>query len=150
MFRIPETTMPNHAESARPPTPSSSSPPTPHRPLPALPALSLPLSTRRPTKSSRGTKTNLEPVMEGDGRLTRDIHSPPPGDVRRLGRKASGPELSKKRSQYFEDAFRSKHPGEEKDIVSSLLSTISADVKTNVFVRIDENSLQDGTDIIAR
>jgi hypothetical protein len=74
--------------------------------------------------------------MEGDGRLTRDIHSPPPGDVRRLGRKASGPELSKKRSQYFEDAFRSKHPAEERKRLSSLLSTISADVKTNVFVRI--------------
>ncbi|KAL2202034.1 hypothetical protein CC79DRAFT_1338136 [Sarocladium strictum] len=73
--------------------------------------------------------------MKGDGRLTRDIHSPPPGDVRRLGRKASGPELSKKRSQYFEDAFRSKHLAEEKERASSLVSIISVDVKTNVFVQ---------------
>lgn len=130
------------ADPNRPPTPSSSSSmDTPQRPLPALPTSSLPISTRRPTKSSRPPpnasttmKSSLEPVMEGDGRLMRDVHSPPPGDVRRLGRKASGPELSKQKSQYFEDTFRSKYTSGPHDEGLLLPAVILAEVKTNVFV----------------
>ncbi|KAH8169556.1 macrophage migration inhibitory factor (MIF) domain-containing protein [Sarocladium implicatum] len=134
--------MTDQVETPRPSTPSSSSPDTPRRPLPSLPPSSLPLSVRRPTKNSRPSphganvakKTNLEPVMEGDGRLMRDVHSPPPGDVRRLGRKASGPELSKQRSQYFEEAFRSRHASDARDDAISVSSIILAEIKTNVFV----------------
>lgn len=72
--------------------------------------------------------------MEGDGRLMRDVHSPPPGDVRRLGRKASGPELSKQRSQYFDEAFRSGSLSESKDELLPMSSFILAEIKTNVFV----------------
>ena len=80
-------------------------------------------------------RTSLEPVMEGDGRLMRDVHSPPPGDVRKVGRKASGPELSKPRSQYFEEAFRSKPAGDATKETTSASSIVLEEVRTNVFVR---------------
>ncbi|KAK0385748.1 hypothetical protein NLU13_6925 [Sarocladium strictum] len=138
------------AEPLRPPTPSASSPDASSRPLPALPASSLPISTRRPTGSRKASptasgtmKTNLEPVMEGDGRLLRDVHSPPPGDVRRLGRKASGPGLSKKRSQYFEEAFRPKTLAEKQEEGPQMSSFILAEVRTNVFIADEFNFITD-------
>lgn len=79
-------------------------------------------------------RSTLAPVIEGDGKLMRDIMSPPPGDVKVLPRKASRPELAKQRSQYFEDAFRTSNLSAKNDAVERL-SIIHVEVRTNVFVR---------------
>ncbi|KPM46301.1 hypothetical protein AK830_g355 [Neonectria ditissima] len=82
---------------------------------------------------SRMNKTSLEPVMEGDQKLLRDIRSPPPGDVTKLAKKKSRPELAKKRSLYFEEAFSSK----DKDALGDTVrdeAIVLAEIKTNVVV----------------
>ncbi|KAK7433096.1 hypothetical protein QQZ08_000025 [Neonectria magnoliae] len=80
---------------------------------------------------SRMNKPSLEPVMEGDQKLLRDIRNPPPGDVTKVARKKSRPELAKKRSLYFEEAFASK----EKDVLGDTVrdeAIVLAEIKTNV------------------
>jgi len=64
----------------------------------------------------------------------RHIERPPPGDVStRKNRSQSKPELTSKRSQYFEDAFSVKEANPGRDRVLSE-SIIMADFKTNVEV----------------
>ncbi|KAF7546463.1 hypothetical protein G7Z17_g8408 [Cylindrodendrum hubeiense] len=91
-----------------------------------------PISPERRVKS-RMSKPNLEPVMEGDQKLLRDIRTPLPGDVTTVTRKKSRPELAKQRGLYFEDAFASK----DKDLLGDMVRSeaiVLAELKTNVVV----------------
>ena len=72
-------------------------------------------------------------IVEGDNNM-RDIDRPPPGDVSGYKKRThSKPELTKKRSHYFEEAFAVKENSQAKDRVLSE-SIVMADVKTNVIV----------------
>lgn len=96
-------------------------------PQPTGPQLSF---AERKAQASRPTK--LRTVKGSDN--MRDIERPPPGDVfSRKKRSASKPELTKQRSNYFEDAFAVKEANPGKDRVLSE-SIVMADVKTNVMV----------------
>lgn len=82
----------------------------------------------------RNRQPSLEPVIEGDTRFLREIRDPPPGDTRST-RRQSKPDLAKRRSQYFEDAFQDRdknsNPGKDKVREESM---VLAEVKTNVIV----------------
>lgn len=73
-------------------------------------------------------------LVEGD-RLLRDIDRAPPGDVvQRSCKPQIKPELTKQRSNYFEDAFSVKDLSPVRERVRSEAMVV-ADVKTNVIVR---------------
>lgn len=114
-----------------PPLPSR---PSSNRQLPAPPApAAIP---ERKARAPAPLPMRLEPVVEGDARLLREIRKPLPGDggVRRRG---SSPALSRQRSQYFEQVF-----GSLRDDASGYgygegpreKAVVLAEVKTNVFV----------------
>lgn len=79
----------------------------------------------------RLSKPSLDPVIEGDQRPTRDVQSPPPGDITKVTRKYSLPEFPRPRSDYFEEAFAALSPEDQVRNESIVL----AEVKTNVIVR---------------
>ncbi|KAH7001873.1 Tautomerase/MIF superfamily [Ilyonectria destructans] len=89
-------------------------------------------SPKRRVKSRRNMPS-LEPVMEGDQKLLRDIRTPLPGDVTTVTRKKSRPELAKQRSLYFEEVFASKETDLLGDMVRSE-AIVLAELKTNVVV----------------
>ncbi|KAI8715559.1 hypothetical protein NCS52_01063900 [Fusarium sp. LHS14.1] len=93
------------------------------------------LSSPRLSGSERRIKTrlskpSLDPVIEGDQRPTRDVQSPPPGDITKVTRKYSLPEFPRPRSDYFEEAFAALSPEDQVRNESIVL----AEVKTNVIV----------------
>ncbi|KAH7144050.1 Tautomerase/MIF superfamily [Dactylonectria macrodidyma] len=91
---------------------------------------------------SRMNKPSLEPVMEISQKTLGDIRPPLPGDVTRVIRKQSHPELRKQRSLYFEDAFASK----EKDLLGDMVRSeaiVVAEVKTNVLVHDEYTFVQE-------
>lgn len=79
----------------------------------------------------RLSKPSLDPVIEGDQRPTRDVQSPPPGEITKVTRKYSLPEFPRPRSDYFEEAFAALSPEDQVRNESIVL----AEVKTNVIVR---------------
>ena len=97
--------------------------PTPQAPAERIAQRSSPNATRR---------TVLEPVMEGDTRLLRDVWSPPPGDVL-VSRRQSNPEIGRQRSQYFERAFATKSHGPQNHPVRAN-SMILCELKTSAKV----------------
>jgi hypothetical protein len=74
-------------------------------------------------------------LVEGD-HMVRDIDQPLPGDTGFAPRlKRSKPELSQKRSQYFEDAFSTNGLGSAARERIRSEAIIVAEVQTNVIVR---------------
>lgn len=92
-------------------------------------------------KAQTSRPTPLSTLERSDN--MRDIERPPPGDVSRKKRSHSKPELTKQRSDYFEDAFGVKEANPAKDRVLSE-SIVMADVKTNVMVSPGSNDTVDG------
>ncbi|RTE71462.1 hypothetical protein BHE90_014131 [Fusarium euwallaceae] len=93
------------------------------------------LSTPRLSGSERRikprlSKPSLDPVIEGDQRPTREVQSPPPGDITKVTRKYSLPEFPRPRSDYFEETFAALSPEDQVRNESIVL----AEVKTNVIV----------------
>ncbi len=97
-------------------------------------------------------KSRLEPVVEGDAHLLREIHEPPPGDVipaasptntidasdvdngSSVRRRASSTALNKQRSLYFERAFGAGRAASDLGSSARDKAVVLAEVKTNVFV----------------
>lgn len=102
-------------------------------PYPSSPHRSATVAPTDRRAQSRMNKPSLEPVLEGDNRLLRDVKTPPPGDVTRMRRKASHPEVSRQRSIYFEDAFASGDRNYAGDDIRNE-AIILVEVKTNVIV----------------
>lgn len=99
-----------------------------------VPSSSTSILAERREISSPG-KAGLEPVMERLSRSTREAVKSPLEDTTKLPKTRSRPELAKKRSQYFEEAFQARPVDPVGDRIRSQ-SMILAEVKTNVLVRI--------------
>lgn len=79
------------------------------------------------------SKPNLEPVIEGDQHLMRDVQTLLPGDVTRVGKKKSQSDLARRRSNYFEQVFMTRENGVASDKMRGEFLVL-AEVKTNVVV----------------
>ena len=76
--------------------------------------------------------TPIPEIVNGDN-LLRRVTRPPPGDVSRPRKQASGVSLRKQRSAYFEDAFSAKETDPVRERIRCE-SIVMAEVRTNVIV----------------
>ncbi|KAF5706835.1 macrophage migration inhibitory factor [Fusarium mundagurra] len=79
----------------------------------------------------RLSRPSLDPVLESDQRLSRDVEQNVSGDVAKVTRKQSLPILTRKRSDVFEEAFGSKHTQDPGDRIRNE-SPVLVEIKTNV------------------
>jgi hypothetical protein len=79
--------------------------------------------------------SKLEPVLEGDDRLSKEAQRMP-FDVREIKRRVSSPMLPRQRSRYFEQVFatsRETAPRADEEAIRAQ-SMVLAELKTNVYV----------------
>ncbi|KAF5641212.1 macrophage migration inhibitory factor [Fusarium sp. NRRL 52700] len=76
-------------------------------------------------------RPSLDPVLESDQRLSRDVEQIVSGDAAKVTRKQSSPTLTRKRSDFFEEAFGSKHTQDPGDRIRNE-SPVLVEIKTNV------------------
>ncbi|KAF4428252.1 macrophage migration inhibitory factor [Fusarium acutatum] len=79
----------------------------------------------------RLSRPSLDPVLESDQRLSRDVEQNVSGDAAKVTRKQSLPILTRKRSDFFEEAFGSKHTQDPGDRIRNE-SPVLVEIKTNV------------------
>jgi hypothetical protein len=79
----------------------------------------------------RLSRPSLDPVLESDQRLSRDVEQIVSGDAAKVTRKQSLPILTRKRSDFFEEAFGSKHTQDHGDRIRNE-SPVLVEIKTNV------------------
>ncbi|KAF5579545.1 macrophage migration inhibitory factor [Fusarium pseudocircinatum] len=91
----------------------------------------------------RLSRPSLDPVLESDQRLSRDVEQIVSVDAAKVTRKQSLPILTRKRSDFFEEALGSKHtqdPGDRIRNESPVLVEIKTNVIANEFTFITELS----------
>ncbi|KAM0349344.1 hypothetical protein ACHAPU_003753 [Fusarium lateritium] len=96
----------------------------------------VPVSTPTPGErriKPRLSKPSLDPVLESDQRLSRDIEHMVIGDVTKVTRKHSLPILSRRPDDFFEDVFTSRHGVGPGDRIKNE-SIILVEIKTNVII----------------
>jgi hypothetical protein len=81
----------------------------------------------------RLSKPSLDPVLEGDQRLSKDVEQMVSGDATKVTRKQSLPILTRKRSDFFEEAFGSNHAQVSGDRIRNE-SPVLVEIKANVIV----------------
>ncbi|EXM05275.1 Tautomerase/MIF superfamily [Fusarium oxysporum II5] len=113
------TKPPNPKPRQKQETPASAPAPTPR----------LLLGERR--VKPRLSKPSLDPVLESDQRLSSDVEQIVTVDAARVTRKQSLPILTRKRSDFFEEAFGSKHAQDPGDRIRNE-SPVLVEIKTNV------------------
>ncbi|KAJ4264790.1 hypothetical protein NW762_005033 [Fusarium torreyae] len=79
----------------------------------------------------RLSKPSLDPVLESDQRLSRDVEQMVSGEATKVTRKHSLPILSRRRSDFFEEAFSSRRSDDPGDTIRNE-SVVLAEIKTNV------------------
>ncbi|KAF5228095.1 hypothetical protein FANTH_14609 [Fusarium anthophilum] len=79
----------------------------------------------------RLSRPSLDPVLESDQRLSRDVEQVVSGDAAKVTRKQSLPILTRKRSDVFEEAFGSKHTQDPGDQIRNE-SPVLVEIKTNI------------------
>jgi hypothetical protein len=82
----------------------------------------------------RLSKPSLDPVLESDQQLSRDVEQMVAAEVDKVTRKHSLPILSRRRDNFFEEDFISGQADEPGDRALNE-SVILAEIKTNVIVR---------------
>ncbi|KAI1143607.1 Tautomerase/MIF [Hypoxylon sp. FL0543] len=103
-------------------------------------ALSGTSSAQRRTQPSRPSKLH---IVEGN-KMMRDIDRPPPGDPKPTRKSQQHPELSKKRSAYFESEFAAAN--RDPDPVKARIQNeaiVMADLKTNVIIKDEFSFITD-------
>ncbi|KAI7770523.1 hypothetical protein LZL87_002894 [Fusarium oxysporum] len=113
------TKPPNSKPRKKQETPASAPAPTPKL-----------LSGERRVKP-RLSKPSLDPVLESDQRLSTDVEQIVSGDAAKVTRKQSLPILTRKRSDFFEEAFGSKHAPDPSDRKRNE-SPVLVEIETNV------------------
>ena len=81
----------------------------------------------------RLSKPSLDPVLESDQRLSKDVEQMVSGEATKVTRKHSLPILSRRRSDFFEETFSSRHADDPGDRIRNE-SVVLAEIKTNVIV----------------
>ncbi|KAI1465282.1 Tautomerase/MIF [Daldinia caldariorum] len=97
-------------------------------------------STQRRPHSSRSSRTH---IVEGN-KMMRNIDRPPPGDPTGSRRSQVHPELSKKRSAYFESEFAAAN--RDTDPVRARIQNeaiVMADLRTNVIIKDEFSFITD-------
>ncbi|KAJ4042195.1 hypothetical protein NW761_006887 [Fusarium oxysporum] len=79
----------------------------------------------------RLSKPSLDPVLESDQRLSSDVEQIVTVDAAKVTRKQSLPILTRKRSDFFEEEFGSKHAQDPGDRIRNE-SPVLVEIKTNV------------------
>lgn len=92
---------------------------------------SAPAPNTTPRVKPRLSRPSLDPVLESDQRLSRDVEQIVSGDAAEVTRKRSLPILTRKRSDFFEEAFGSKHTQDPGDRIRNE-SPVLVEIKTNV------------------
>jgi hypothetical protein len=82
----------------------------------------------------RLSKPSLDPVLESDQRLSRDVEQMVAVEATKVTRKRSLPILSRRRDNFFEEDYVSRQTDEPGDRVRNE-SVILVEIKTNVIVR---------------
>ncbi|KAI1378199.1 Tautomerase/MIF [Hypoxylon crocopeplum] len=98
------------------------------------------LSAQRKTHSSRSSKSH---IVEGN-KMMRNIDRPPPGDPVTSRKSQLHPELSKKRSAYFESEFAAAN--RDPDLVRARIQNeaiVMADLRTNVIIKDEFSFITD-------
>ncbi|KAH7475622.1 Ankyrin-1 [Fusarium oxysporum f. sp. albedinis] len=114
--------------STKPPNPK----PRQKQETPALaPALTPRLLPGERRVKPRLSKPSLDPVLESDQRLSSDAEQIVTVDAAKVTRKQSLPILTRKRSDFFEEAFGSKHAQDPGDRIRNE-SPVLVEIKTNV------------------
>ncbi|KAF5676326.1 macrophage migration inhibitory factor [Fusarium circinatum] len=120
------TKPPNSKPRQKQETTASVPAPTP-APAPAPAPRLLPGERRVKPRLSR---PSLDPVLESDQRLSRDVEQVVSGDAAKVTRKQSLPILTRKRSDFFEEAFGAKHTQDPGDQIRNE-SPVLVEIKTN-------------------
>ncbi|KAF4971687.1 hypothetical protein FSARC_1565 [Fusarium sarcochroum] len=81
----------------------------------------------------RLSKPSLDPVLESDQLLSRDVEHMVSGEATKVTRKHSLPILSRRRSDFLEEAFASRHSDDPGDRIRNE-SVVLAEIKTNVII----------------
>ncbi|KAF4340933.1 macrophage migration inhibitory factor [Fusarium beomiforme] len=81
----------------------------------------------------RLSKPSLDPVLESDQRLSKDVEQMVSGDATKVTRKQSLPILTRKGGDFFEEAFGSRHGQVPGDRIRNE-SPVLAEIKTNVII----------------
>ncbi|KAF5711838.1 macrophage migration inhibitory factor [Fusarium globosum] len=79
----------------------------------------------------RLSRPSLDPVLESDQRLSREVEQIASGDAAKVTRKQSLPILTRHRSDFFEEAFGPKHTQDPGDRIRNE-SPVLVEIKTNV------------------
>ncbi|GKU02470.1 macrophage migration inhibitory factor [Fusarium langsethiae] len=130
MHLSPVMTIP-YIPSNIPPRPLNSKPRLKQEPPSPTPAPRLVLGERR--VKPRLSKPSLDPVLESDHRLSRDVEQMISGDTRKVTRKHSLPILSRRRGEVSDEPFLLKQSDEVDDRVRCA-SLVVAEIKTNVII----------------
>ncbi|KAI1051405.1 hypothetical protein LB506_003370 [Fusarium annulatum] len=79
----------------------------------------------------RLSRPSLDPVLESDQRLSREVEQIASGDAAKVTRKQSLPILTRNRSDFFEEAFGPKHTQDPGDRIRNE-SPVLVEIKTNI------------------
>ncbi|KAK2062854.1 macrophage migration inhibitory factor [Colletotrichum caudatum] len=94
-------------------------------------------------KMIRRPSTAPNPIVEGDGGLTRDVHHALPGDPHHNRKSKTPADLAKRRSSYYEEAFQGDR---EANLVKDRVFTealVMADLRTNVIINDEFSFITD-------